>query len=297
MNNIEVAEILKSVDMYELACKTNRDATLTENESLAVAELDARFKEIGRLGFDKDHEIAAFISKTVNEEIYNAPDELLDEMFERGTIGEFDDYEATILPPKNTLNAIEAAKGGNVDRSFLDVSVLKPVWKNLQIETDISFAEVRRGGWKTIATLTEYAVQAFKNKMFYAVLDAIDAGVVSGAENYITESTQMPTAASMNAMALYLMEHDNGARNIIGLTKYIQGASKLTGFVSDEMINEVNRNGRLGVYDSCSLVPISSAKKLGNGDTLIPDKRMFGIAGKIGELDMKGSINVYQHED
>lgn len=133
MNNIEVAEILNSVDMFELACKTNRDAALTENESIAVAELDARFKEIGRLGFDKDHEIAAFISKTLNEEIYNAPDELLDEMFERGTIGEFDDYEATILPAKNTLNAIEAAKGGNVDRSFLDVSVLKPVWKNLQI--------------------------------------------------------------------------------------------------------------------------------------------------------------------
>lgn len=164
-------------------------------------------------------------------------------------------------------------------------------------ETEISFAEVRRNGWKTIATLTEYAVQAFKNKMFYAILDVIDAGVTSGAENYITESTQMPTAASMDAMSLYMMEHDNGSRNIVALTKYIQAASKLNGFTSDEMINEVNRNGRLGVYDSCNLVPISSAKKLANGDTLIPDKRMFGICGKIGELDMKGSINIYQHED
>lgn len=297
MNNVEVAEILNSVNMYELASKTVNKATMTDNESVAVAELDRRFKEIGKSGFDRDHEIASFVEKTINEEIYNAPDELLDEMFERDSIGEFDDYEATVLPPKNTLTPYEAVQGGNVDRSFLDISTLKPTWKNYQIEFDLSFRDIKVNGWKSVALFTDYAVAAFRNKMFYDVLNAIDNGIAMGAANYIAETSAMPTQASMDKMALYLMEQEDESRNIVALTKYIQAASKLSSFVSDELINEVNRNGRLGVYDSCSMYPISSAKKLGDGSLLIPDKRMFGIAGKVGTLTMRGDINVYQHED
>lgn len=297
MNNVEVAEILNSVDMFELASKTVNNAALNDTESVAVAELDRRFKEIGKAGYDKDHEIAAFVEKTVNQEIYNAPDELLDEIFERDSIGEFDDYEAAFLPPKNTLVAYEAVKGGNVDRSFLDVSVLKPTWKNYQVEFELSFRDVKTNGWKSVALFTDYAVAAFKNKMFAEVFNAIDNGILMGAENYIAETSAMPTQASMDKMALYLMDQEGDVRNIVGLSKYIQAASKLTSFVSDELINEVNRNGRLGVYDSCSMVPISSAKKLGSGDLLIPDHRLFGIAGKIGSLTMRGDITTYEHED
>lgn len=297
MNNVEVAEILNSVDMYELASKTVNKTELSENESVAVSELDRRFKEIGKAGYDRDHEIAAFVQKTINEEIYNAPDELLDEIFERDTIGEFDDYEAAVLPPKNTLTPYDAVQGGNVDRSFLDISTLKPTWKNYQIEFELSFRDIKTNGWKSVALFTDYAVAAFKNKMFYDVLNAIDSGVALGADNYIAETTSMPTQASMDKMALYLMEQEGESRSIVALAKYIQAASKLTSFVSDELINEVNRNGRLGVYDSCSLYPISSAKKLGDGSLILPDKRMFGIAGRVGTLTMRGDINVYQHED
>lgn len=301
MTNVEIAEILNSVDMYELACKTNAGLEMSETENMAIAELDRRFKEIGELGHDKDHEIAQFIRKTINEEIYNVPDEILDMIFERGEIGEFDDYESIMATPKNTLVAHEAAKGGNVNRSFLDTSVLAPTWKNRQIETDISFADVKRQGWKSIALLTEYATAAFKNYMFYDVLSAIDAAIAQGAENCIVESTTMPTQASMDKMALHLMDYsDGGEKTIIGLSKYIQAASKLNGFSSDEMKNEVHRNGRLGVYDSCALHPITAAKKVTIGAKeapLVPDYRLFGIAGKIGNLDMKGSVNVYQTED
>lgn len=298
MTNIEVAEVLNSVNMYELACKTNHEMVLTDTESMAVAELDKQFKKIGETGHDANHEISQFIRRTINEELVNAPDELLDALFVRGSIGDNDDFESIILPPKNTLVAYEAAKGGNVDRSFLDVSMLTPVWRNKQVETDISFAELRRNGWKTISLLTEYAVAALKNAMFADIFDIIDQGISSGAGNYITESSTMPTQASMDAMALYLMEHaDGGEKTIIGLTKYVQAASKLTGFVSDDIVNEVHRNGLLGMYDSCGLYAISSAKKFANGSMLIPDKRMFGIAGTIGELDMKGDVHVYQTEE
>jgi len=132
MTNIELAELVSSTNMYDIAYKTSRNMTLTDNESEASAMLDAHFKEIGKRGCDPDHEISAFVQKVVNEEIYNTPDELLDMIFDRGTIGEFDDFQ-NITTPKNTLVAYEAAKGGNVPRSYLDVSVLTPTWKNRQI--------------------------------------------------------------------------------------------------------------------------------------------------------------------
>ena len=132
MNNIEIAEVLKGVDMYELAMKTNAGYVMTDNENLAVAELDRAFKKIGEEGHDPEHQIAQFIRRTINEEIVNAPDELLDQIFDRGTIDENDDYEAWTTP-KNTLVAYEAAKGGNVDRSFIDITPLAPTWKNRQV--------------------------------------------------------------------------------------------------------------------------------------------------------------------
>lgn len=93
--------------------------------------------------------MAAFIRKAVTEELYEAPDEILDMLFTRGTIGEFDDYEATV-EAKNKLLAYEAAKGGNVKRSFVDISVLKPTWRHFQVETDISYADIRKNGMKSV---------------------------------------------------------------------------------------------------------------------------------------------------
>lgn len=269
MNTVEIAEILNGIDMYELAAKTNGNYVMTDNENMAVAELDRQFKKIGEEGHDPNHEIAAFIRRTINEEIVNAPDELLDQIFDRGSIDENDDYYAT-KNPKNTLVAYEAAKGGNVDRSFIDFTALVPRWKNRQVETDITYAELRRNGWKTVALLTEYAMAALKNAMFYDIFDGIDTAIASGAANYITEATTLPTQASMDAMALYLMENSDGDKSIVGLTKYIQAASKLTGFVSEDMKNEVHRTGLLGSYDGCDMFPINSTKKV-ESKLLVPD--------------------------
>ena len=291
MQNTELAEVIDSVDMFELAAKTTAGMSLTDDETAAVEVLDKTFKEIGKRGCDSNNEIAAFISRVINEEIYNAPDELLDQIFDRDSIGENDDYYAT-TNPKNTFIAYEAAKGGNVERSFLDISTLTPTWRNFQIETDISYADIRRNGWKTVARITDYALATFTNKQFAEIFSVINTLVTSGADNYITEATTKPTQATMDALALYL--NDRGGGVIVGLSKYIQAASKLTGFVSDEMRNEVHRTGRLGSYDGCEMFPISSAKKLGDGSLQIPDHALYGIAGKIGTLTTKGEVNVYE---
>lgn len=297
MIKMEIAELIKDMSMYELAEKTIKRIALTDSEKTVVSDLDRHFKEIGKKGFDEKHEISAFIQRVVNEEIYNAPDELLDLMFDRGTIGEMDDFTAT-TEPKNTLVAYEAAKGGNVDRSFLDVSVLTPVWKNYQVEVEISYADVEKNGWKTIALYTDYAVAALKNKMFKFIFDTIDAGIQSGAPNYIEETSSAVTETSMDAAALYIQDVAGyGEGTFVARSKYIQQASKFKNFTSNEIINEVHRTGKSGVYDGVGLTPISSAKKLGDGSNLIMDKRVFGIAGKIGALNMKGDVKVYQDSD
>lgn len=131
---IDIAEMIEKTNMMELASKTANQVALNDEEREVTAQLDEWAREIGKTGNDKDHEIAAFIEKTINTEIVNAPDYLLDGMFDRGTIGEFDDYHAH-TEPKNTLRAIEAAKGGNVDRSYIDIKPLTPSWKNRQVET------------------------------------------------------------------------------------------------------------------------------------------------------------------
>ena len=130
--NFEVADIMNKVDMFELASKTVHNLELSAEEQDARDALDAYFKKVGKEGHDPQHEIAAFVTKVVNEEIYNYPDELVDMLFDRDSIGAFDDYDGVKLPPKNTLVAHEAAFGGNVERSFLDISVLQPKWANYQ---------------------------------------------------------------------------------------------------------------------------------------------------------------------
>ena len=132
MQNNELAEVIDSVNMFELAAKTTAGMNLSNDETAAVEVLDKTFKEIGRRGCDSNNEIAGFISRVINEEMYNAPDELLDQIFDRDSIGENDDYYA-VTNPKNTFVAHEAAKGGNVERSYLDISKLTPTWKNFRL--------------------------------------------------------------------------------------------------------------------------------------------------------------------
>lgn len=296
MTNFEIAEIAKTIDMFDLASKTRHNLELSDVEKDAVGQLDAWAREIGKTGKDANHEIAAFISKTIDTDIYNTPDELLDRMFNRANIGANDDFELEITP-KNTLIAHEAAQGGNVDRSFLDISVVTPTWKHRQVETDISYADLSRNGWKSVALITTYAKDALRNAMFTDIFNVVDTGIASGADNYFTSSGGKLGSTAMDQLALYVNDRTDGDGVCVALSKWIQQASKFTGFLSDKMLNDLNRSGRLGEYDGVSLYPISGARKLGDGNLLLTDNRLFGIAGKIGELDMRGDIRVLQTMD
>ena len=65
-------------------------------------------------------------------------------------------------------------------------------------------------------------------------------------------------------------------------------------YLSSNMKDEFNRYGLVKTYDGIGVAGISGAKKTGTGSLLLPDKRIYGIAGKIGNLDMKGEVHTYQ---
>lgn len=280
--------------LFDVAEKVEykRDLTAEEKE---IAEIsDAWAREIGETGKDPDCQVAAYIKKTVQEEVYNAPDELLDQMFDRGSVGEFDDAEYDI-EPKNTLVAHEAAKGGVVDRSWLDLSAVKPTWKNRQVETDLSYVDLRKNGFKSVANLTVFMKEACQNALFYDVLAQVDAAIVGG-DAKIDVTGSAPTLDAMDALSLYLNDRSDDSV-IVSLTKYAQSIRRMPGFaqyMSNDMKNDFNRYGLAKTYDSIGIAAISGARRQGNGNLLIPDKRIFGIAGKVGNLDMKGDIHVFQ---
>lgn len=270
--NTEMKDAMsKNGVLFDIAEKVEYKMDLTTEESEIAEISDAWAKEIGETGKDPDCEVAAYIKRTVQDEIYNAPDELLDRIFEVGSVGEFDDVEYN-KSAKNTLVAHEAAKGGVVDRSWIDISAIKPVWKNRQVETDLSYVDLRKNGFKSIANLTVYMKEACQNALFYDLLSQIDTAIVGG-EAKIDVTGSAPAITDMDALSLYLNDRSDDAV-IVCLTKYAQAIRRMTGFAqyqSDAMKNDFNRYGLAKTYDSIGIAAISGAKRQGNGDLLIPD--------------------------
>ena len=295
---IEVSELMEKPGVtFDMAEKVEYKRNLTNEEKEIFEISDAWCREIGKTGNDKDCEIAAFVNKVVNEEIYNAPDELLDSMFDRGSIGEFDDEEF-VKTPKNTLEAHEAAKGGTVDRSYIDFTAIKPITKNRQIETDLSYVDLRKNGFKSVATLTTYAKEALQNALFYDVFSMIDNAIVGG-EQLVTAGGKVPTQTAVDAFNLYLLDRDPAAVAVC-LSKYAQALGRMDGrsqYMSDAMKDEFNRYGLVNFIDGVRIASISGAKKTGKGQLMLPDLRIFGCAGKIGALDMKGELHTYEDMD
>ena len=119
---------------------------------------------------------------------------------------------------------------------------------------------------------------------------------VTGGEQVIAVSGATPTLEAMDKMSLYL--NDRGSDNvIITLNKYAQAIRRMSNFsqyMSDAMKDDFNRYGLVKTYDGIAIAGISGAKKTGTGSLLLPEKRIYGISNKIGNLDMKGEIHTYQ---
>lgn len=137
--------------------------------------------------------------------------------------------------------------------------------------------------------------EACQNALFFDALSMADKAVTGG-DQLIDVSGTTPTLEAMDKLSLYL--NDRGEDNvIITLNKYAQAIRRMPGFaeyMSSAMKDEFNRYGLVKTYDGIGVAGISGAKKTGTGSLLLPDRRIYGVADKIGTLDMKGEIHTYQ---
>jgi hypothetical protein len=136
------------------------------------------------------------------------------------------------------------------------------------------------------------ADEAFRNKMFYMVFNAIDTAITAPSAQGFTSASAVTVAAADDATS-YLLDRGQSPL-LIGLSTLIRPMYKMTGydkFLSELMKDELNKYGILGTYNGVRLTPVSAAKKLADGVTpLLPANRLIGIADKIGVLEMKGSM-------
>ncbi|MBD5589186.1 hypothetical protein [Clostridium botulinum] len=296
---IEISELMnKKGVMYNWANKVQRGLELSEEEQEISEVVDAWAKEIGVRGTDPNNEIAEYIRKVVEPEVFNPDDRLLNALFNIGSIGEFDEKAAEVLP-ENTLKVYEAVRGGNVPKSYIDPAVFTVSTVKLQCETEIKYSDLRKNGYKSIAKLTELAEEALQNEKYFRLLNAVDNALATGKENDIAAGGANLTMAAMDNLTTYLLDRGSNPQ-IIGLTKYTNKISKMDGFegyLSEDMKNELNRNGRIAMYSGVAINGVSSARKTGHGQTLVPDKRILGIADKVGDLDMRGELRVLQTMD
>jgi hypothetical protein len=262
--------------------------------------LDGWARKIGEKGVDKDNEIAELVRRAITNDVVAAPDELISMMFDESSIGEFDDVYG-IVEPKNTIKVFESIKGGNVDASYIDFTRAQPEWKELQAETFIKYVDLRRGGFKTVANLITFMKEAFAQKR-WSVLFNRAVAAVTAAPNLISESTAAPTATSADALALYLMDITEPGENtvILGQNKYIMAMSKLpsaANIQSNEAKEAWRRYGTIGYYAGQEMRGFSGVRKMADGNLVIPNQVVLGVAGKIGSAITRGETLVYETMD
>jgi len=296
----EVASVVAEKNIIELSEKARLN-TLESDDREAIDIIDNFAREIGTSGKSSENTtlISELIKKTVEPLIFQPETSLLFDIFDMGNVGEFDENRYTGLP-KNTIKVHDAVRGGNVPKSYVDPSLFTPVKIALQAETELSYSDLRRNGWKSISKMTELTRESFEQEMFSRLFAGVDSALdaITGDQNISTGSALTPANADL--LARYLRDMSEGNPFMVGLSKYIDTMTKMSGYetyLSDDLKNELNRVGRLAMYDGVALSSIPTAKKTAKGQTLVPDKRIFGIAGKIGEANMRGEMRMYETYD
>jgi len=295
---VELSQVMKDKGrMFDWSDKVIKNLELSEEDKSISQAVDAWAKHIGTTGVAST-ELSQYLVKVVEPEVYNAPSELLDYMFEMDTIGEFDDV-GIITNPVNRLNAQEsAARTGNVDKSYIDFTRATKENVHLQIDTELKMSDLRQNGFKTIATLTQMSTEALNNKKFYSVFNKVDSLITSPSTQGFEASGSL-TVTAMDDFSGYLL--DNGVNPlIVGLSTDLRGIKNISGydkFLSDNMKDALNMSAVLKMYDGVPLAQVSAGKKLPDGSHLITQKKLFGFADKIGQMYMRGGLRVLQTPD
>lgn len=296
----EVSSMLEEKSIIELSEKVKNNSLQSDDKD-AIALIDAFAKEVGNTGRTTENVnmVSELIKREVEPLVFNPDESILYDMFDVGNIGEFDEKMYTGVP-KNTLVAHNATRGGNVPKSYVDPELFTPKSTMLQVETELNYSDLRRNGFKTIAKMSELTRDSLEQEMFFSLFAGIDNVLdsLTGSQNINGGSAL--TVQLADELASYVQDMSDGNPFMVGLSKYVNQMKRMNGYsdyMSDDMKNELNRFGLLSMYEGVRVTSIPTARKTANGKTLIPDKRIFGIAGKIGECDMRGELRMYETYD
>jgi hypothetical protein len=192
-----------------------------------------------------------------------------------------------------TLVARQVAnRTGNVDKSYLDVSEGNTMETVLQIETEIPMSNLRRDGATGVATLAMFAIEEFDRQKFRAILSYVDKLITGGSQ--VFNVTGSWTAGAAQSLTDYT--YDNAVTGkeplVVGLSNRLREMCRAVGadFYSNTMKDSLNNLSLLQVLNGCRLVPVLKGKHDGEGNTLLPEDRVFGFSGTIGEMYTKGQM-------
>lgn len=295
---IELANVMKEEDrMYNWVNKVVYKPNEMSDEDKEISQaVDEWAKEMGNYGESSENNksIANFITKVIEPEIHNYDESLiLQRLFDEQDIGEFDDVDL-MYAPKNTLVAYDSSKAANVDKSYIDFSRGTTFKNHLQVETEIRYADLRRNGYRSIARISNYAVEALSNKRFVTVFDAI-TNMLTGLSDQSFSATGSVDIGAMENAAGYVFDRGD-TPILIGLSTQMRKISTMDGYqayLSDDMKNALNMKSSLGKFEGVDLVSVNASSKTGDGHTLLPTNRIFGIADKIGGFSMIGDMRTY----
>ena len=119
-------------------------------------------------------------------------------------------------------------------------------WKHAQVETEISYMDLRRGGYKNIANMAMYANEAFTNKKIKYVFSTLDSAISGGTQVFaVTGGESALTKTVMDKLSLYVLDQlaDGDEGLVFGLNKYAQAIANMSGYtsyMSDTMKNDYN---------------------------------------------------------
>lgn len=301
--NTEFASILNETGrIVDWAEKVTYKLDLNAEDKEISSVTDAWLKEVvGRTGHDSNHEISQLIAKAISAPVVETPSIILERAFNQTSIGEFDDimFESE---PENTIKVYDAILGGNVDRSYIGTNTKAPTWKSLQAETEVSLQEIRRGGFRTVANLVTYIREAMEYRKLQTVMSAlVDSILSSETERYFAGTAANGVGdAEAKALALYLHDVSDGETPLmVAQNKHLMelvGTDGIQNFLTDKEKNLFNNSGFLKMFAGCELEGFSGQKKIG-GSVVFPANVVLGIAGKVGDMAVRGEANVYQETD
>jgi len=303
-NKIELSEVLAQDPkaMLNWAKNVCQKVELSEAEKAISTEVNGFVADAWKFGNTQAREsIAQLIGKIIEPEVFGEPNEILSQIFTESSYGEFDIVKIT-RSPKNTLIARQSApRTGNVDKSYIDISVGTAYEEHLQIETELKMSDLRRDGAFGVATLSLMAIEEFNRTKFKSMLNYVDTLIVNGGENYFA-CTGTLTKTAVDDFTGYLDDNclNGGNPEVVGLSNKIRELSTAVGvsdFYSEKMKDELNSTAKLQVYRNSFLVPIKAGAKNGKGETLLPNDRLFGFSGIIGEMYTKGEMRTLVTND